>query len=159
MFTTTYDAAGNVTGISDNQQQYAYTYDADNRLHCTVDNSGTPDVPEVILTYTYDAVGNRTSLSDSLGRRGQLHLRRRNELTSETQSGTGVDPELDRFHLRQRRQHDRPDPLLRHGRRRRGDVDVVHLRQRQQPDRASATSSRTAPWSPPTPTPSTPPTA
>jgi len=89
VFSTTYDAAGRVTGVSDANSSYAFTYDTANRLQ-TVDNSGTPDVPHVVLTYGYDAAGNRTSLSDSLGGSNLSTYDEWNELTSLAQSGTGV---------------------------------------------------------------------
>jgi YD repeat-containing protein len=50
----------------DSNSSYSYGYDAANRL-TSVNNSGTPGVPQVTLSYGYDAYGNRTSLSDSLG--------------------------------------------------------------------------------------------
>jgi len=43
-----YDAAGKLTGTSDNNSQYAYTYNADD-LVTQVDNSGTPTGPHVVL--------------------------------------------------------------------------------------------------------------
>jgi RHS repeat-associated protein len=93
VFTTTYDNNGNVASISDNYSKYAFTYDSNNRV-LTVDNSGTPNVPHVVVTYTYDPNGNRTILSDSLGGSVTYGYDALNELTSETQSGTGVDPAL-----------------------------------------------------------------
>src|SRR5207247_1228146 len=89
VFTTTCDAAGRVTGVSDANSSYAYTYDDANRLE-TVDNSGTPDVPNVVLTYGYDAAGNRTSLSDSLGGSNTYTYDEWNELTGLAQLVTGV---------------------------------------------------------------------
>jgi RHS repeat-associated protein len=89
--TTTYDAAGRVTGISDANSAYAYGYDNANRL-TSVDNQGTPGVPHVVLTSGYDNAGNRTSMTDSLGGVTGYAYDSRNQLTSLTQSGTGVAP-------------------------------------------------------------------
>jgi RHS repeat-associated protein len=82
-----------VTSVSDNNSDYAYTYDAANQL-TSVDNSGTPDVPDVVLDYTYDGAGNRTSLTDSLGGVTSYTYDSRNELSSLSQSGTGVASKL-----------------------------------------------------------------
>ena len=70
----TYDELGNqLTAVDlrvsadDNSESFlTFTYDALNRLE-TVDNAGTPDVPNVILTYTYDAQGNLASVTDNFG--------------------------------------------------------------------------------------------
>ena len=51
-------------------------------------------VPDIVLTYTYDPDGNRTSLSDNQGGTVSYTYNALNQLTNETQSGTGVDPEL-----------------------------------------------------------------
>jgi RHS repeat-associated protein len=93
VFTTTYDPAGNVTSISDNNSAYAYTYDDTNRL-TSVDNAGTPGVPHVVLDYGYDAAGNRTSLTDSLGGAVGYVYDAQDQLVGETQSGSGVASEL-----------------------------------------------------------------
>jgi RHS repeat-associated protein len=87
--TMTYDAAGRETGVQDANSHYAFGYDNANRL-TSVDNQGTTGVPHVILTYTYDNAGNRTGLDDSLGGLTSYSYDVRNELTSLTQSGTGV---------------------------------------------------------------------
>ena len=89
--TTTYDAAGRVTGVQDASSTYAFGYDAANRP-TTADDLGTPDLPRVILTSGYDPAGNRTSLTDGLGGVNGSTYDVRDELTSLTQSGTGVTP-------------------------------------------------------------------
>jgi RHS repeat-associated protein len=61
-----YDANGNLTSASDPNSSYAYTYNAAGDV-TSVDNTGTPGVPHVLLNYGYDSFGNRTSLSDNLG--------------------------------------------------------------------------------------------
>ncbi len=63
--TWTYDAAGNLKTAQDSYSSYSYGYDAANRL-TTVDNSGTPGVPHVILTYSYDVYNNRIGLTDNM---------------------------------------------------------------------------------------------
>ncbi|MBI2480562.1 MAG: cadherin-like domain-containing protein [Planctomycetia bacterium] len=60
--TYTYDVASQLTGVSDPDSTYAYTYDNLGRV-LTVDNDGTTGVANVILTSAYDANSNRTSLS------------------------------------------------------------------------------------------------
>ena len=61
----TYDAASQLITVSDPDSVYGYTYDAAGRV-TSVTNDGTPDVPEVTLTYGYDAVNNLTSVKDSI---------------------------------------------------------------------------------------------
>ena len=70
----TYDELGNqltavdlkVSDQDDSESFLTFTYDALNRLE-TVDNAGTPDAPNVILTYAYDAQGNVESVADNFG--------------------------------------------------------------------------------------------
>lgn len=89
----TYDAASQLIEVSDLDSQYTYTYDKAGRL-IKSDNTGTPDVPNVVLTYTYDAVNNRLSVSDTIN--GQLigvesfTYDDLNRVTQITQSGNGV---------------------------------------------------------------------
>ncbi len=64
--TWTYDAAGNLSVAQDTYSKYSYGYDSANRL-TSVNNSGTPGVPQVTLTYSYDNYNDRTGLTDSLG--------------------------------------------------------------------------------------------
>ncbi|HEU5116467.1 MAG TPA: RHS repeat-associated core domain-containing protein [Isosphaeraceae bacterium] len=90
--TISYDPAGRVTEIADDNSDYTYTYDDAGRV-TSVDNSGTPGAPSVTLTYGYDAAGNRTSLTDNLGGVVSYTYDERNRLTQETQSGTGVASE------------------------------------------------------------------
>jgi RHS repeat-associated protein len=90
--TMTYDYAGRLTQIQDNFSKYAYGYDNANRL-TTIDDQGTTGLPQVTMTYGYDNVGNRTSLSDSQGGVVSYTYDARNELTTLTQSGTGVSAE------------------------------------------------------------------
>ena len=55
-FQFTYDAAGELTSATSPDSSYAYTYDLLGR-QTTVDNRGTPGVPEVTLSYTFDSRG------------------------------------------------------------------------------------------------------
>ena len=62
----TYDNAGRLISAADPDSAYSYSYDlAGNML--SVDNAGTPNVPNVVFNFAYDYAGNRTSLTDSLG--------------------------------------------------------------------------------------------
>ena len=61
----TYDAASQLTAVSDADSSYAYTYDNLGRV-LTVDNDGTSGVPDVVLASAYDAAGNRTSLAATI---------------------------------------------------------------------------------------------
>ena len=60
-----YDAASQLTDVSDPDSTYAYTYDNLGRV-LTVDNSGTSGVADIVLTSAYDANNNRTSLSATI---------------------------------------------------------------------------------------------
>ena len=53
---------GALTSASDNNSEYAYTYNADNSV-TQVDNSGTPTGPHVVLNIGYDHLQRQTSLS------------------------------------------------------------------------------------------------
>ena len=88
-----YDAVGNLLNVQDSTSHLTMTYDALNRV-TTVDNSGTSNVPAVMLTYTYDAVGNVLSLTDSTanisGLANQYVYDELNRLTRITQSGPAL---------------------------------------------------------------------
>ena len=58
----TYDAANQLLTAGDSYSDYTYSYDMLGRV-TSVDNSGTPDVPDVVLTSTYDDLGRRTQLA------------------------------------------------------------------------------------------------
>jgi YD repeat-containing protein len=60
-----YDLAGDLTSASDPNSSYAFAYDGDGDV-TSVDNSGTPNVPDVVLTSGYDAMGDRTSLAATI---------------------------------------------------------------------------------------------
>ena len=93
VITTTYDNDGNVSGMFDTagSEGYAFSYDSRNQLS-SLNTTVGGFVPDIVLTYTYDPNGNRTSLSDNQGGTVSYTYNALNQLTSETQSGTGVDP-------------------------------------------------------------------
>jgi YD repeat-containing protein len=62
----TYNAASELTQAADPDSTYALTYDTAGRV-LTIDNAGTPNMPQVTLTNAYDGIGNRTSLADNHG--------------------------------------------------------------------------------------------
>ncbi|MEL6554066.1 MAG: peroxidase family protein [Cyanobacteria bacterium J06621_11] len=88
-----YFADSRLQSVSDPDSRYAYTYDGVGRL-ASVNNQGTPDVPNVLLTYGYDAAGNLVSKQDSIN--GVLSNREKwvydeiNRVTSISQSGAEV---------------------------------------------------------------------
>jgi hypothetical protein len=57
--------ANELTSASDPNSAYAFAYDGDGDT-LTVDNAGTPNVPDVVLTSAYDAMGDRTSLAATI---------------------------------------------------------------------------------------------
>ena len=60
-----YDAASQLRSLSDPNAAYAFDYDLAGRL-TEVDNSGTPNVPNVVLTYGYNAANNLTTVTDTI---------------------------------------------------------------------------------------------
>ena len=88
-----YDAAGQLTQISDPDSTYRFTYDALGR-QITIDNAGTANAPNVVLSYTYDAAGNILSVSDTIdgqtGGSNEYKYDVLNRVEQITQSGNGV---------------------------------------------------------------------
>jgi RHS repeat-associated protein len=84
-----YDSNGRLTGLSDPSATYVFAYDADDRL-TSVNNAGTPGVPNVVLTFSYDARDNRVSLADNLGGRIDYTYDAADRLTSAALSVTGT---------------------------------------------------------------------
>jgi YD repeat-containing protein len=62
----TYDSDGHLTAVSDPDAAYAYTYNAAGQA-LTWNDSGTPGLPSLPMTFGYDYYGNRNSLTDGLG--------------------------------------------------------------------------------------------
>jgi len=60
-----YDKASNLLSATDAFSGLAMTYDARDRVR-TVDNAGTPGVPNVVLTYNYDPASNLLSTADTI---------------------------------------------------------------------------------------------
>lgn len=60
-----YDLANELTSASDPNSVYAFAYNGDGQV-TSVDNSGTPNVPHVVLANGYDPLGDRTSLSATI---------------------------------------------------------------------------------------------
>lgn len=88
-----YDAVGNLRTLTDLYSALTFSYDNQNRTK-TVDNTGTPNFPAVILTQTYDANSNRLKLTDTIN--AQLKGTESytydaiNRLTQVSQTGAGV---------------------------------------------------------------------
>ncbi len=61
-----YDPGSNLTSVADPLSSLTFTYDALNRV-ATEDNVGTPNVPQVDLTFAYDQIGNRISVIEQIG--------------------------------------------------------------------------------------------
>jgi RHS repeat-associated protein len=91
--TSSYDAEDQVIYITNPDSTYSYSYDEMGRV-LTVDNAGTPDVANVVLTYNYDEKGNVISVADSIDGIASgvttYEYDRINRTTSITQSGVGV---------------------------------------------------------------------
>jgi RHS repeat-associated protein len=62
----TYDLDSELHSAADEFSSYTYTYNSLGQ-QTSVDNAGTPGVPEALLSSGYDAAGNRTSLSATIG--------------------------------------------------------------------------------------------
>jgi hypothetical protein len=54
--TTAYNADGEINSTGDNFSHYAYTYTGQGEV-ASVDNAGTPGVPDVLLNSGYDTCG------------------------------------------------------------------------------------------------------
>ncbi len=92
--TNTYNAAGELTQISDPDSTYRYTYDLDGRM-LSVSNQGTPNVPATVMTYGYDNVGNDLTITESIngitGVTTSHQFDALNRLTVNTQGNSRVD--------------------------------------------------------------------
>ncbi len=88
-----YDLLGNLTTVSDQFSRLVFTYDNRDRTE-TVDNTGTPGAPNVVLNYSYDAAGNVVAVTDTIdGAAGALTSYSYDDLdrlTQLTQSGLGI---------------------------------------------------------------------
>ncbi|NJK69239.1 MAG: hypothetical protein HC941_24395, partial [Microcoleus sp. SU_5_3] len=91
--TSTYDAASQLTSVTDPDSTYKFSYDAKGR-QIGVDNTGTSGVPNVLLNYTYDEQDNLLSVKDTingaaLGTTAYTYDTL-NRVSRITQSGNGV---------------------------------------------------------------------
>jgi YD repeat-containing protein len=88
---SSYDAAGQLTRLSDPDATYDFGYDLMGRLK-SVDNNGTP--ARVVLTYDYDSNGNVKSVQDAINGSNagmtSYDYDGLNRVRQITQSGTGV---------------------------------------------------------------------
>jgi RHS repeat-associated protein len=90
--TTTYDywPDGTVRRAADPNSSLQFTYTSTGDVE-TVDTSGTPGIPNLLLTYGYDRTGHITSVTDSLGATTSLSYDVLNRLAKIEQAGTGVN--------------------------------------------------------------------
>ena len=90
---TTYDAANQVTAVSDAHSAYTYTYDALG-YQDRVDNTGFGGIPQVVLDYDYDAEGKLESVTEIIegveGATTSYDYDERDQVKSITQSGNGT---------------------------------------------------------------------
>ncbi|WP_342596956.1 peroxidase family protein [Cyanobacterium aponinum UTEX 3222] len=92
--TSSYNSADELIYITNPDATYSYTYDEMGRME-TIDNAGTPDVANVILTYDYDEKGNIISVIDTINGVASglttYEYDKIDRLISLTQSGNGVE--------------------------------------------------------------------
>jgi len=87
----TYDLFGNLLTQTDPDSSYTFTYDVLNRV-TSVDNAGTPNIPNLILTYTYNTEGNQLTVTDNFGVAVDSVYDELEQLTGRTWQGGGIDP-------------------------------------------------------------------
>lgn len=91
--TSTYDAASQLTSVTDPDSTYKFSYDPKGR-QIAVDNTGTTGVPNVLLNYTYDDEDNLLSVSDTINGAAKGNTAYSydtlNRISRITQSGNGV---------------------------------------------------------------------
>jgi RHS repeat-associated protein len=92
----TFDAANQLTAMTDNNSSVTYTYDALGRI-ATATTSGAQGSPTVTITYQYSADGEITLVSDSAGGNTSYTYNSQNQITQIAQSGTGVQPKSVQF--------------------------------------------------------------
>ena len=90
---TTYDAADQVTAVSDAHSAYTFTYDALG-YQDRVDNTGFGGIPQVVLDYDYDAEGKLESVTEIIegveGATTSYDYDERDQVKSITQSGNST---------------------------------------------------------------------
>ncbi|MEG3838505.1 RHS repeat-associated core domain-containing protein, partial [Microcoleus sp. Z1_C3] len=91
--TSTYDAADQLTSVTDPDSTYKFSYDLKGR-QIGIDNTGTPGVSNVLLNYTYDSEDNLLSVSDTINGAAKgttaYTYDNLNRVSRITQSGNGV---------------------------------------------------------------------
>lgn len=102
----TYDLDGELLTANDDVSSYACTYNSVGQ-ETSVDNNGTPGVPDVALTSSYDADGDRTQLAATIGSTADFvnnysydNLNRETQVTQGASAASGadaVDPKLVNF--------------------------------------------------------------
>jgi RHS repeat-associated protein len=92
----TYYLDGKQKTVTDNFSSLAFTYDKRGRL-ATVDNAGTPNAPDVVLTYNYDPAGDLLSVSVTTDGQADETISYTpdmlNRVAEITLSGPGISPE------------------------------------------------------------------
>ena len=124
--TITYDPAGRVSEIQDDNSDYTYTYDDAGRV-TSVDNSGTPGAPSVTLDLRLRRRRQPHQPDRQPGRGGQLHLRRAEPTDPGNPVGHGRGVRARGFRLRCRRQPHQPHALQRPGRHQRRRRDRLYV--------------------------------
>ncbi len=104
-----YDDASNLKSVTDVYSSLAFEYDHRDRV-ASVDNAGTPDVPNVVLSYDHDGVGNVLSVTDTIdgvaGATTSYAYDPLNRLGTIQQSGSGTSDKLVDFVYNQIGQYD-----------------------------------------------------
>ncbi len=89
----TYNDKWELETIGDSSSSYAYTYNDAGQV-TSVDNSGTPSMPDVVLSQGYDGFGNRSSLVATVGSStvftNDYTYSALGQMTQVTQSGSGI---------------------------------------------------------------------
>jgi RHS repeat-associated protein len=85
-----YSSDGTLRRASDPNSSIQFTYTSTGQVE-TVDTSGTPGVPALLLTYAYDKTGNITGVTDSLGASTTYSYDVLNRPTKIEQAGTNVN--------------------------------------------------------------------
>ncbi len=95
--------------MNDVYSSLAFEYDHRDRV-ASVDNAGTPDVPNVVLSYDHDGVGNVLSVTDTIdgvvGARTSYAFDPLNRVEAIQQSGSGTSDKLVDFVYNQIGQYD-----------------------------------------------------
>ena len=157
MIAYTYDADGDLLTAKDDFSSYTYTYNSlgeqtsvDNNGSGPGGTTGTPGVPDVVLSSSYDADGNRTQLSATIGGTADFvntysydGLNRETQVTQGASTASGArrrGQQAGELHLQRRRPIGVDRPLQRPHRlvRRPGCHERLQLRRSRPLDGADA---------------------